>query len=257
MSVSTYDQAVTIRAPGGEQLRGRFFDRPGPVGVFVHGFRSSISGVKSQAFAGHAMRRDRAWLRVDLRGHGDSDGRFADFRLSRALSDLDAILSWLGSRPVVLVGSSMGGWLSVLAAQRQPVAVRGMLLIAPALNFIRDHLGSMPPAQLRAWRAAGRRDFADLYDGSRYSLDFAVLADAEPLDVLRNQAPRFDCAVETVHGERDEVVPLDVSRRLMRWLRPGQGRLSVVAGADHRVSDAVPLMCDRLDALWENAGGAP
>jgi len=251
-----YDQTVTIRVPGGERLRGRFFDRPGPVGVFVHGFRSSIAGVKSQAFAEHAVLRDRAWLRVDLRGHGDSDGSFSDFRLSRALSDLDSILSWLGPRRVVLVGSSMGGWLSALAAQRRPGSVAGMLLIAPALNFIRDHLGSMPPARLEAWQAAGRREFTDLYDGSRYSLDYAVLADAEPLDVLRDHAPRFDCAVEMVHGERDEVVPLEVSRRLLRWLRPGQGRLSVVAGADHRVSEAVPLMRDRLDALWASAGSA-
>lgn len=234
----------------GRTLRGHLRDAPGPVGLFLHGFASHAAGNKSLALARHAAQRGYAWLRMDLSGHGESDGAFQDFRLSTLLADVEAILASLSDRPVLLVGSSMGGWLAVLAALRRPRQVCGLVLIAPAFNFIQTHFGALPPAELAGWEHAGWRDFEDRYEGVGYRLHHDVLADAAPFDVLA--APvALACPMILIHGEHDESVPLALSEAFERHAQAPYKELHVIAGGDHRLNAGIPLMCQAVDALWE------
>jgi pimeloyl-ACP methyl ester carboxylesterase len=129
-------------------------------GVFLHGFRSDCDGSKAIALAQHAEHRGYSWVRFDLSGHGRSDGDFTTFTITDAVRDVLAVLEALAPRPVVLVGSSLGGWLSVLAAQHAPQQVRAMLLIAPAFNFVQNFLAALPAEELRRWARQGIRRFS-------------------------------------------------------------------------------------------------
>lgn len=250
MSTTPRDERPFFVTHAGRTLRGHLRDAPGSVGLFLHGFASHAGGNKSLALARHAAERGYAWLRMDLSGHGESDGAFHDFRLSTQLADVEAILAALPGRAVLLVGSSMGGWLAVLAALRHPRQIRGLVLIAPAFNFIQTHFGTLPPAELAQWQRAGWRDFEDRHEGTGYRLHHEVLADAEPFDVLA--APvALACPVILIHGEHDESVPLAMSEAFERHVQAPYKELHVVAGGDHRLNAGIPVMCQAVDALWE------
>lgn len=226
----------------------RFTSGTDRLGIFVHGFRSDCTGTKSEALARHARDRGYDWLRFDLSGHGRSGGQFRDFRLSSLLDELEAVLDHVAI-PVVLVGSSMGGWLSALAALRRPSQVRALVLIAPAFNFIQLNFGSLPPSELADWRENRWRKFASRYSDDFYELDYAVLADAQQFDLLSNPQT-LSCPVAIIHGEKDEAVPVKVSERFLSGLSCPKKSLTVVPGGDHRLNAAIPLLLDTVDRLW-------
>ena len=150
-SIAT-ERDFTVETAPGHRVRGHFSDfNSDPVGIFLHGFRSDCAGSKAIAFAQHAQKRDYSWVRFDLSGHGHSDGDFTSFTIADALRDVVAVIDALAPRPVVLVGSSLGGWLSVLAAQHLPRRIHAMLLIAPAFNFVQNFLADLPTQELRKW----------------------------------------------------------------------------------------------------------
>lgn len=230
------------------RLSGWQLDRGGPsLGVFVHGFRSDCNGTKSLALAAQAVVRGYDWLRFDLSGHGSSEGDFRAFRLSTMLADLEAVLAWCG-RPVMLVGSSMGGWLSVLAALRHTEQVRALVLIAPAFDFIPLYFESLPAAEREDWRRDRWRRFASAY-GEDYELDYSVLADAAPFGLL-SRPQTLTCPVTIVHGERDEAVPPEVSGRFFSQLDAPAKALHVIPGGDHRLSAGIPFMCEAVARSW-------
>lgn len=250
MSSLLEEKAFCLRKAGGGALRGYLRD-PGSarLGIFIHGFRSDCHGTKAMALARHAARRDYAWLRFDLSGHGESDGDFGDFRLSLMLADLEAVLERFAEREVILIGSSMGAWLSVLAAQRRPAQLAGLLLLAPGFNFIQSYFGGLPPEVLHAWRETGWRDFPSRYGDTPFPLHFDTLADAAPFDVL-SSPQHLACPVCIIHGEQDEVVPVAVSQAFMRQLHAPHQELRLVADGNHRLAGATPLICETLDRLW-------
>jgi pimeloyl-ACP methyl ester carboxylesterase len=251
LAPGTGERPVELASPAGYRLRGYMRDGEGAVGVFVHGFRSHCGGEKSLALARHAADRGYPWLRVDLGGHGASGGEFSRFRLSALLADLEAVLDFLGERPVVLVGSSMGGWLSALAALRRPEQVAGLLLIAPAFNFIQNRFGALPADMLARWEQQGAWTFDDPYGGDPIALEHGIVADAADHDVLE-PAPRLACPVRILHGERDEVVPVSVSREFVARARAPSITLTVVPDGDHRLGAAIPLMAAAVDEFFQD-----
>ncbi|MCY0872519.1 MAG: alpha/beta fold hydrolase [Acidithiobacillus caldus] len=148
----------TLRHPSAEYVRGRWRDGgSGPVGVFLTGFASTMAGSKSTLLARFARRQGWPWCRFDYRGVGESDGNFAELTLSRYLEDLALVLDFIGDRPVLLVGSSLGGWVAALAGQRWPQRISALLLIAPAFNFISLLFAALPGNEQEDWRKTGLR----------------------------------------------------------------------------------------------------
>lgn len=234
---------------------------PAPVGVYLHGFRSHSAGNKSLALVRHAQRRGRAWLRFDLSGHGASAGRFRDFRISHAVADVEAALASpaCAHARVVLVGSSLGGWLAVLAAKRQPTRIAGLVLLAPGFDFLQRQFDAMSAAAQAQWRAEGVHTFASHYDPSHYELEYAAVTDSEHHRVL--SAPlALRCPVHIVHGDADEIVPLRVSEDFLAQLTAAPGcpapAFTRVPGGDHRLSGAGTAITDAVDGVWPRRGAA-
>lgn len=236
----------------GTRLRGSGVkpSSPRPVAVFVHGFRSSHRGLKALHLAECAQKHGRAWLGFDLRGHGRSEGRPEELHISRLFADLRAVLADLAPRPVLLVGSSLGGWLSVLAAQALADQVKGLLLIAPAFNFIQQRFGALPPDTLQRWRQEGELAFRDPYAEREYRLDYGVLRDAEDHNVF-NTPLILSCPVTVIHGRCDEAVPPAQSEDFLRRLRAPRQNLAWVEGGDHRLHAGLEVLCQQFSALWD------
>ncbi|HEX4184206.1 MAG TPA: alpha/beta hydrolase [Caulobacteraceae bacterium] len=119
----------------GERLAWRRVPGAGPTIVWLGGFRSEMVGTKAQALAAWAAAQGRDFLRFDYFGHGASSGAFGDGTVTQWRSDALAVIDALTEGPLVLVGSSMGGWLACLAALSRPERVKGLVLIAPAADF--------------------------------------------------------------------------------------------------------------------------
>lgn len=243
------ETAFTLERAPGHWLRGYAqLARPGPVGIFVHGFRSHAGGDKSRALAAHAERRGYAWARVDLSGHGESDGDFCGFRISGLRDDLLAVMAAV-ARPTVLVGSSMGAWLSVLATLARPTQVKGLVLIAPGFDFLATIYSKLSADEQTLWRHRGCHRFRSAWEPFPYALPFEALADARALQVLERPL-ELPCPVHIVHGRHDEVVPLTVSEHFLNITAAPAKSLEIVEDGDHRLHSGLPAIARAVDGAF-------
>ena len=247
---SPFGKPFYLSTTSGERIFGRQHRTESDwVGVFVHGFRSTCLGEKSQAFLDHAIKQDYSWTTFDMRGHGNSDGLFKNFTLTNALQDLRCVLESVGDRQILVVGSSLGGWLSLLAAQEPRFKIAAIMLIAPAIDFVHNYFDSLPQRQLDAWAKSGKQAFTDIYGGAAYSLRYQIIEDANSY-LSPPVKSSINCPIEIIHGDDDEVVPLDISHQLIQDYSIEYSALSVIKGGDHRLNGFIPQMCDQIDTLW-------
>jgi pimeloyl-ACP methyl ester carboxylesterase len=119
----------------GETLAWKRVEGEGPTVLWLGGFRSDMGGSKAQALTDWALAKGRSYLRFDYFGHGESSGAFIDGTIGRWRADALAVIDDLTTGPLVLVGSSMGGWIACLAALARPERIKALVLIAPAADF--------------------------------------------------------------------------------------------------------------------------
>ena len=124
--------------PDGARLAYHKLDGLGPTIVFLGGFMSDMTGTKAMALEDLARARGQAFLRFDYHGHGQSSGRFADGCIGLWLSDALYLIDSVTEGPLILVGSSMGGWIMLQAALQRPERIAGLVGIAPAPDFTED-----------------------------------------------------------------------------------------------------------------------
>ncbi len=221
-------------APG-EFLRGDALPGRPPAYVYLHGMGSLRSGEKSTSLAEHAAARGRTFVRVDLRGHGESTGRLGGVAVSELIADVEALLAHVG--PAVVIGSSLGGLLAAHAAAHRPDLVRSLTLIAPALGLI-PQLGKQLDAAGMLWTS----------DGRGFTVDQRVLDDAHALD--EDSLPsRLTVPTLIVHGTADEVVPVQASERFFAAVASPRKELWLVAAGDHRLNTVAPRIWPRSDTL--------
>ncbi|MDA8014688.1 MAG: alpha/beta hydrolase [Gammaproteobacteria bacterium] len=257
--------SFSVYPPDGTRCRGTYC--PGEsrlVGIHVHGFRSSSAHRKAQFFLEHALQNGYGWVNFDLPCHGRSEGRFRDFRVSNALDALLELLAQFRGTPVMLLGSSMGAWLAMLAAQvmlkkaarsrakARAATIAGAVLIAPAFDFFRHYFQNQPPEVLRQWRRDGVRDFTDHYDGAPYQLDYAALEDGVRHSALE-RAVRYDFPIRIFHGARDEVVPLELSRQFQELSPEADINVRVIKNGGHSLDAHLNLIAAEVDNLFARA----
>lgn len=243
------EHAFHYRRGDGLCLRGRLIAGTSPLLVFLHGFRSVHNGTKANALAAYAAQHRFGFLSFDLIGHGVSDGGFEQFRVSEAIHDAAGAIQAARrtGQAVVIIGSSMGGWIGLEIARRRLVDVAGLMLIAPAVYALQQILADMDAAKKRDLARKGYVEAEDRYaKGRRYRLTQAFFDDAAA------QAPpaerlNIPCPVRIVHGAADECVPLAHAEALSANIP--HGRLHVIEGGDHRLSAHMPELLAVLEDL--------
>nr|WP_321983552.1 alpha/beta hydrolase [uncultured Lichenicoccus sp.] len=249
MDTDPASDAVAILRADGVRLAGRHQSGSGPAILFLHGLMSSMQGEKVGRLAAWASARGQEFLRFDCSGHGGSGGRFIDGTISVWLGDAGLALDRLAAPRVILVGSSIGGWLALLLALSHPDRIAGLLLVAPAPDMTR-RVGSLLPAAGRiALEREGVWQRPSRY-GEPIPITRMMLEDGEHHCLL--DAPiAIGCPVRILHGQQDADVPWEGSLQLAARLATDDVQLSLVKDGDHRLSRPrdLALMAEALDAL--------
>lgn len=216
----------------GRRIAFRYTHGAGPCLVFLPGYMSDMSGSKATALFAEAQAKGRACLLLDYSGCGVSDGDFADGMLSKWRDEVLAMVASYVSGPVLLVGSSMGGWLMLLVAECLRHRLAGLIGIAAAPDFTRWGY----TAEQRARLAQGETILEDNpYGPEPTPTHPAFFADAE-CHLRLERAIDLACPVRLIHGKADADVPWEISLRLEAMLRSGDVQVTLVEDGDHRLS---------------------
>lgn len=218
--------------PDGRRIAFRLHEGAGPAVVFLPGYMSDMAGGKATAVFDWARRSGRTCLLLDYSGCGESDGDFADGTLSRWREEVLTLIEAKVTGPVILAGSSMGGWLMLLVGEALGARLAGMVGIAAAPDFSDWGFDETQKAALRA----GRTVFEDNPYGPEPTPTHAAFwQDAETLRLL-DRTIAVDCPVRLLHGQRDADVPWAVSLRMAEALRSDDVQITLIKDGDHRLS---------------------
>ena len=216
----------------GRRIAFRHIAGGGPAVVFLPGYMSDMAGGKATALAEWAAYEERECLLLDYSGCGESGGDFGQGTLTRWREEVVALIEAHVTGKVVLVGSSMGGWLMLLVAQRLGERLAGLVGIAAAPDFTDWGYDDEQKAKL----AAGKPVFEDNpYGPEPTPTHPGFWADGQALRQLEEDIP-LDCPVRLLHGQDDADVPPEVSLRLSAALRSSDVQVTLVKGGDHRLS---------------------
>lgn len=235
----------------GGRLAWRRVEGAGPAVVWLGGFRSDMAGTKAQAIADWALARGRGYVRFDYFGHGESEGDFALGTITRWRADALAVLDELTSGEVVLVGSSMGGWLACLVAAVRAERIRALVLIAPAPDFTEK---LMAPEMTAADRAALAETGVWLRPsdyGEPYPITRALLEDGGRWSILPGPVP-VTAPVRILQGGADPDVPWRHALELANELTSDDVVFTLIKDGDHRLSRPQDLA--RLIAALDEVG---
>jgi pimeloyl-ACP methyl ester carboxylesterase len=242
-----------LKRPDGERIAWRRVDGEGPTVVWLGGFKSDMAGTKAEALAEWAQQSGRAYVRFDYFGHGESSGDFVDGTITRWREDALAVLDELVRGEVVLVGSSMGGWIAGLVAMAWPERVKGMVLVAPAPDFTEKLMGpEIPPEGIAALKADGVWLRPSEY-GDPYPISRTLLEDGARWGILEAQPIPIDCAVRVLQGGEDPDVPWRHALEFAQGMKSRDVVFTLIKDGDHRLSR--PQDIARLIATLEEVCG--
>ena len=215
----------------GLRLAYAFREGRGPTIVFLPGYASDMAGTKALALDAWAAREGRAMLRLDYSGCGESDGKFEDGTLSIWRDDALALIDALTTEPIVLVGSSMGGWIGLLIAEARADRIAAFVGIAAAPDF--TDWGYTQDEKMKLL-AEGRLEQPSPY-GDAFVTHRGFWQSGEAHRMLQRPIA-IDAPVRLLHGQRDPEVPWHHSTHLAGQLRSADVQTILVKDGDHRLS---------------------
>jgi pimeloyl-ACP methyl ester carboxylesterase len=237
--------------PGGATIAYHRLAGSAPGVVFLGGFRSDMTGTKALFLEDFCHRRGRAFVRFDYFGHGASSGDAALGTIGGWAEDAVAVLDSLTEGPQILVGSSMGGWIMVLAALARTERVRALVGVAAAPDFTEDLVWPrLSLTQQQESRESGAVTLPSEYDPAGYTYRLGLFEDGKRHVVMR-EAIALECPVRLLHGMRDVAVPWQRSLSLAERLNSRDVAVTLVKDGDHRLSSEADLarLGRTLDAL--------
>lgn len=252
MNETTYfTMTESGREPGEDPRRiaYRHVAGAGPTIVFLPGYMSDMTGGKATTVFDWARAAGRACLLLDYSGCGSSDGDFADGTLTRWRDEVLALIGHVGARDVVVIGSSMGGWLMLTVGIALGDRLAGMIGIAAAPDFTDWGYSEDRKRAL----ASGETVFEDNPYGPDPTPTFARFwQDAERQKLLEREIA-IDCPVRLIHGQHDDDVPWETSLRIAAALRSSAVQVTLIKDGTHRLSrpQDIALLLAAIEALPE------
>ena len=238
-----------LSRPDNVRLAYRHQPGRGPTIVFLPGYMSDMQGGKAQAVAAWAAVNSRAMLRLDYSGCGESEGTFEDATLDTWRDDVLAIIRHIGSGPVVLVGSSMGGWLMLLIAEALGKQVAALVGIAAAPDFTEWEYSEAEKAEIVTTGKYVRP--LSGHDGYEPMVTTRHFWESGQANLQLNAEIPISCPVRLIHGQQDDDVPWQKSVRLAEELRSSDVQTILVKDGNHRLSrdQDIALLIDVIAKL--------
>ncbi len=215
------------------------------------GFNSDMTGTKASALEAACREAGRAYVRFDYSGHGESSGAFADGTIGSWSEDAIAVLDAASEGPQVLVGSSMGGWIMLLAALARPQRVAGLVGIASAPDFTEELMWRRFDDDVRRrLEATGVYHRPSEYGDDPYPITMKLIEDGRR-HLLLERPIAIHCPVRLLHGMKDEDVPWTTAPRIAEKLLADDVRVLVIKDGDHRLSrdQDILLLCVTVEEL--------
>ena len=219
-------------------------------GVFIHGLNSDMNGGKALALEQYAKKNKLNFIRFDCRGHGSSEGKFEEFTISDWRKDLLDIIDNVAKGPQILIGSSMGGWLMMLAAKARPQRIKGLIGLAAAPDFGKDLYKVLSKKNKKEISTKGITKYTSY--GFSYYLTKKFFIEAEKNRVLKKPF-RFSKPMVLIHGLKDNVVNEDVPRKILKKVTGKNVNIIYLKESDHRLSSLTDLTIikESIDYLRE------
>lgn len=229
-----------LDTPQGRRIAYHQTEGTGPGIVFLGGFKSDMDGTKAIHLETWCRAQGRAFLRFDYSGHGQSSNRFEEGAIGDWAQDAQAAIEALTDGPQLLIGSSMGGWISLLMARRIPARIAGLVTIAAAPDFTEDgYWDSFDADQRAALERDGQIALPSEY-GDPYIITRRLIEEGRQNLVLRDPLP-LNFPTRFLQGTEDAEVPMERATTLLAHVTGDDIRLVVLKGADHRFSSPEAL----------------
>jgi len=210
--------------------------------LFLPGFHSTMNGDKARYLEQHCQALGLQFTRFDYSGHGDSHGLFEEGSIAQWRDDALSILDKVCTGPQILIGSSMGGWLAILVALERPERIAGILGIASAPDLTDEIIvPALSAEQLQALKNGDTIEIENDYENiDPHRFRQALLDTGSQCSVLNRSLP-IHCPVRLLHGLADTDIPWSLSERLLDRLESTDATLTLIKGADHRLSNDTQL----------------
>ena len=224
-------------SPHGTRIAYHQLKGSNPGVIFLGGFMSDMDGGKALALEEHCRKAGRSFIRFDYQGHGASSGSFADGTIGLWTKDALAVIDYLTQGPQILVGSSMGGWTSLLCAKARPGRVKAFIGIAAAPDFTgRMWCDELDEAQRQTILHDGLVKVPTDYGPEPYILTKALFDDGHKNRVV-HETLHTDIPMRLIQGTDDPDVPWQTALHIADMVKSEDVEVILVPGGDHRLSE--------------------
>ena len=218
--------------------------------VFLHGFMSDLEGKKPKAFQRYCKKRKLGFLALEYSGHGKSSGKFIKGNVSKWTKEIKyTIKKIVKKNNFILIGSSMGSWLSLNQFKYFKKQIKGFLGIGSAPEFLERLMWNKFTKKMK--KETIKNGIYYLKHGNyEYPISLQLIKDGRKNKVF-NKKIRSKIQVTMIHGSKDEVVPIIYSRKILRLFNKSKIRLAIVKNGDHSLSSAknLKILLKELDLL--------
>lgn len=224
--------------------------------TFLGGFMSDMQGTKATALHHYCEQNDYNFTRFDYFGHGQSSQAFTDGTIGAWRDNALTVLDKLTTGPQILIGSSMGGWIMLLAALQRPERIAGLIGIASAPDFTENLIWDvLPETAKHILVEKGVYDLASEYNQTPYPITLELIEEGRKHLLLHSHIP-ITCPIRLIHGMKDDDVPYVLSTNLTKQLASTDVTLTLVKNGDHRMSSSadIALLCRTLEEVLAICG---
>lgn len=235
-----------------EKLAYKYHDRGDqPTIMFLPGYSSDMSGTKAQYLEELALEKGWGYLSLDYSGHGQSSGQFIDGTIGKWTKNVQDVIHHTHAQNLILVGSSMGGWIMLLTTMALPDRIKGLVGIAAAPDFTENQIWNvMTSEQQEAFKGQGRMVVPSEYTAQGLTITYQLIDEARR-HLLLQDAINICVPVRLIHGMLDEDIPPSHALKLMEQLKSPDVQAILIKDGDHRLSnpDQLKLLADTITRM--------
>ena len=200
--------------------------------VFLHGFMSDVEGDKPKAFSNFCKKNKTGFLAVEYSGHGKSSGEFTSGNISKWTNETKQVIKKLvKKKKFILIGSSMGSWISINQFEFFPKQIKGFIGIGSAPEFLERVMWKKFSKKMK--RETIKNGIYHLkHGGYEYPITYQLIKDSRKNKIL-NKSINLKIPVTLFHGKKDNAVPVIYSRKLLKVFKSSKKKLVVIKNGDH------------------------
>jgi len=228
--------------------------RKAPFIIFHHGLMSDMNGSKAMWLEDHCKRNNYNFIRFDNFGHGKSSGKFSNQTISSWQEGLNLVIDKLAKQPVLLIGSSMGAWITLLTSIKRPNDIIGMVGISSAPDFSEELIwNKLTNIQKEKMKTDGICDVGGSDPNCKhiYPISFNLIEDGRKYLLLNKDKIDIKCPVHLLHGKQDIDVPSSLSEKIFDKVTHNNVSLKLIKDGNHSLSREkdLQMICNSIDEI--------